>query len=144
MPIIFDFISNFIKPFYATDLFQFPMKTSRKTVKKRKVFWCFQGVLKETSGMKQNDCQNAKSPATQSHFVPQHSHFWTPLNFQYVFFVWWKGYSDLTYINLIQDEVQKVSPSPLLTSFLPITFQRVEIGPRTPVTFSLHLFATLL
>ena len=31
-------------PFHATGLFRYPLKTS--------VFWCFQGVSKETSGMK--------------------------------------------------------------------------------------------
>ena len=32
-----------LNPFYAIGLFLYPLKTS---------FWCFQGVLKETSGMK--------------------------------------------------------------------------------------------
>ena len=34
-----------LNPFHATDLFRYPQKTS-------KVFWCFQGVSKEISGIK--------------------------------------------------------------------------------------------
>ena len=37
-----------IKPFHATHLFRYPLKTLRKPL----VFWCFQGVSKVIIGMK--------------------------------------------------------------------------------------------
>ena len=38
----------FFNPFVPNALFLYPLKTSES----RKVFWCFQGVSKEISGMK--------------------------------------------------------------------------------------------
>ena len=39
---------EFLNPFHATGLYQYPLKTSENL----EVFWCFLAVLKETTGMK--------------------------------------------------------------------------------------------
>ena len=50
--LINEFLMNsypeFLNPFHATGLYQYPLKTSENL----EVFWCFLAVLKETHGMK--------------------------------------------------------------------------------------------
>ena len=41
-----------IKPFHATSLFKYPLKTSENLWFSSGFFWCFQGLSKKTSGMK--------------------------------------------------------------------------------------------
>ena len=50
--IIFVNLKKHISPFHVIDLFWYPLQTSENLIKKPKVFWCFQWVSKESTGMK--------------------------------------------------------------------------------------------